>query len=147
MTVEAKPDLEQVKIAFEKFRAGTPPRGKARLPENLWAGAVALLDHYPFKQVWQELRLKPEYLKRRAGLAKNKSAPAIERTPKFLKLKASELTTLNNGANKNIAAQLPINQRSECRLVIERADGSRLQLNLPCDWSGIEALCNSFLRG
>ena len=146
MTVNPITDLEQVKIAFEKFRDGRPAGGKARLPENLWAAAVALLDHYPFKQVWQELRLKPEYLKRRAGLAKNKSAPAIERTPKFLTLKASELTALNNGANKNIAAQSPINQRSECRLVIERVDGSRLTLNLPIDWARIEGLCANFLR-
>jgi len=147
MTVNPISDLEQVKIEVEKFRAGRPTGSKARLPENLWAAAVALLDHYPFKQVWQELRLKPEYLKRRASLAKNKSIPAPERTPKFLTLKANELTALNNGADKNIAAQSPSHQRSECRLVIERVDGSRLTLNLPCDWARIEGLCANFLRG
>ena len=51
MSVNPITDLEQVKIAFEKFRAERPAGGKARLPENLWAAAVALLDNYPFKQV------------------------------------------------------------------------------------------------
>lgn len=150
MAANLKADLEEVKIAFEKFRAGRPAGGKARLPENLWAAAVALLEHYPFKQVWQELRLKPEYLKRRAGMASKKStAAAKEKSLKFLKLNTDELTAINNGANnganKNIIAQSSINQRSECRLVIERVDGSRLTLNLPCDWSRIESLCSSFL--
>jgi hypothetical protein len=149
MSVNPITDLEQVKIAFKKFRAGRPEGSKARLPENLWAAAVALLDHYPFKQVWQELRLKPEYLKWRAGLESKQRAVAApkEKSPKFLRLKANELTALNNGADQNIAAQSPSNQRSECRLVIERVDGSRLSLNLPCDWARIEGLCANFLRG
>jgi hypothetical protein len=148
MAANLKVDLEEVKIAFEKFRAGRPAGGKARLPEKLWAAAVALLDHYPFKQVWQELRLKPEYLKRRAGMASKKSTAAPkEKSLKFLKLNTDELTAINNGANKNIIASSSTHQESECRLVIERVDGSRLTLNLPCDWARIEWLCANFLRG
>ena len=102
MTANPKADLEQVKIALENFRAGRT--GKERLPENLWAQAVALLEHYRFNQVWQELRLKPEYLKRRAGMAKDKSAPSIiQRSPKFLTLSTDELAAINQGANKKLA--------------------------------------------
>ena len=62
-----------------------------------------------------------------------------------------ELTAHQDAARENVAARLP-NQAAECRLVIERGDGSRLTVNLPIDgfsqtdWSRIEALCASFLR-
>ena len=144
MSSNPKPDLQEVKSKFDSFRADR--KGKKELPENLWAEAVALLDHYPFQVVWRELRLKPEYLKRRAGLVKDNEVPKRERSPKFLALTSSELTEIKNAANKKIA--LPsVNQALECRLAIERGDGSRLQLNLPIDWPRIEALCSSFLRG
>ena len=84
MSANVQPDLQEVKSKFDSFRADR--QGKKELPENLWSEAVALLDHYPFQQVWRELRLKPEYLKRRAGLAKEKKVARRERTPKFLTL-------------------------------------------------------------
>jgi hypothetical protein len=145
MSANPKSDLEQVKKAFENFRAGRSAGSKKRLPENLWAQAVALLEHYPFRQVWQELRLKPEYLKLRAGLTSKERAIVKKKSPKFLTLKASELNAINNGANTT--APSSAKQTSECRLVIERVDGSRLTLNLPIDWSRIEELCADFLRG
>ena len=144
-----KADLEEVKQAFENFRAGRSERGKGRLPQHLWAAAVELLEHYPFNQVWQELRLKPEYLKRHAHQAKDKSTPSVKKRAKFLTISASQLATINNdqnGNNNNITAQAA-HQARECRLVIERVDGSRLTLNLACQLSDIEALCSSFLRG
>ena len=144
MSANPQPDLQQVKSKIESFRAGRT--GKERIPENLWAAAVALLDHYPFNVVWRELRLKPEYLKRRAGLVKDNEAPRRKKAAKFLALSAGELTAINNGANKNVTA-LSVNHGVECRLVIERVDGSRLTLNLPVEWSRIEALCSGFLRG
>src|SRR5437879_6086966 len=133
MSANPQPDLQQVKSKFENFRTGRV--SKERLPENLWAEAVALLDHYPFNVVWRELRLKPEYLKRRAGLGtKDSEAPPRKKPAKFLALTAGELTAIKDGVNKKTAAQ-SANQASECRLVIERVDGSRFTLNLPCDWS------------
>ena len=142
MSANAKPDLQELKTKLANFRAGRV--GKERIPENLWAEAVALLDHYPFNQVWQELRLKREYLQQRAAVAKGRRAVPIKKNPKFLTLTEHQLTTINNGASKNDAA---LNQAAQCRLVIERCDGSRLTLNLPVEWSRIEALCGSFLRG
>ena len=149
MRANSKPELQDVKTIFESFRAGRT--GKERLPENLWAAAVELLDHYPFREVWRELRVKPEYLKRRAELAKGRPTQPvekkIEKKKKFLALTACELTAINNGGKKNVADPLPTQAIDECRLVIERVDGSRLTVNVPIDWSRIEAMCSSFLRG
>lgn len=144
MSANPQTELEQLKSKIESFRAGRT--GKERIPENLWAEAVALLDHYPFQLVWRELRLKPEYLKRRAGIGKDKEAPRREKSPKFLTLTSSELTEIKNDTNKKLVPPA-VNETVECRLVIERSDGSRLQLNVPIDWPGIESFCRSFLRG
>src|SRR5207237_9799642 len=125
-----KPDLEQIKSKFENFRAGRS--GKERLPENLWAQAITLLEHYPLRVVCRELRLKPSYLKQRAEAAKEgrrdkfKFHKSVQKThsrsklnQKFLSLTANELTcaasTLQPGA-----------LTSECRVMIERTDGGRL---------------------
>ena len=129
---------------MKKFRAGR--QGKERLPENLWTAAIELLEHYPFGEVWRELRVKPEYLRRRAETAKGKPVQPVEKKKKFLALTGSELSAIKDGASKQMAA-LSANQAAECRLIIDRCDGSRLTLNLPIDWSRIETMCASFLRG
>lgn len=146
MSANPKPDLQEVKSKFASFRADR--QGKKEIPENLWAAAVALLDDYPFHVVWRELRLKPEYLKQRAGLLTDNKLPRRGRakTTKFLTLTSSELTEIKPQTNQQITHN-SVNQVLECRLVIERVDGSRLQMNLPMDWVRIEALCSQFLRG
>ena len=145
MSANPKADFEQIKRAFENFRAGRT--GKERLPENLWAQAITLLEHYPFRVVCRELRLKPDYLRRRAAAAKGVAMPAIKKPkPQFLTLTSRELTALKNDAGAG-ALQSKLPTGSQCRLIIERGDGSRLTLNLPIDWPRIEALCGNFLRG
>ncbi len=144
MSANPKPDLEEVKSKFESFRAER--KGKRELPEDLWAAAVALLEDYPFQVVWQQLRLKPTYLKRRAGLAKEEEAVRREKSLQFLTLTNSQLTQIKQQSDKKLAATT-VNQGMQCRMVIERGDGSRLQLNVAMDWVHIEALCASFLRG
>ena len=141
MSAHLQPDLEQVKTLFESFRAGRV--GKERLPENLWGHAIALLDQYPFRVVCRELRLKPDYLRQRAAAAKGNPARPVKKKPKFLTLTGRQLTAIKNGARKNVTDN---STPTECRIVIERTDGSRLTLNLPADWSSLEALCASFLR-
>ena len=146
MSANPQADLEQIKRAFENFRAGRT--GKERLPENLWAQAIRLLEHYPFRVVYRELRLKPEYLRRRAAAAKGIAVAAIKNKPKpkFLTLSSNELTAIKNEAGAATMPSAPATG-AQCRLIVERGDGSRLQLNLPIDWPRIEALCCSFLRG
>jgi hypothetical protein len=142
MSANPKPDFEQIKRAFENFRAGRT--GKERLPENLWAQAITLLEHYPFRVVCRELRLKPDYLRRRAA-AKGVSVAAKKPKPQFLTLTSSELKAIKN--NAGVALASATDSGKECRLIIERNDGSRLTLNLPIDWPHIEVLCGNFLKG
>lgn len=141
MSANPRPDLQQVKTAFENFRSGRVGKHKPRLPENLWAAAVGLLDHYPFDVVWRELRVKPNYLRKRATAAKGLPPQPVAKKPKFLALTARDLRAINSDPGENVTS------RSDCRLVIERGDGSRLTLNLPIDWLRIHELCTSFLRG
>ena len=125
MSANLKPDLEEIKSKFEKFR--TQRQGKKELPENLWADAVALLEHYPFSLVRRELRLKAEYLRMRAEGGKNRPVSPVQKKSKFLTVTGRDLTMV--GASKNIAAP-PSNKTAECRLVVERADGSRLAITM-----------------
>ena len=144
MSADPKLDLDEIKTAFENFRSGRVGKHKPRLPENLWAAAIGLLDHYPFDVVWRELRLKPDYLRKRAKSVKGSPTQPVEKKPNFLALTPRDLRAIKNGTNKNVTS---LSATAECRLVIERVDGSRLTLNLPVDWSRIEALYASFLRG
>jgi hypothetical protein len=152
MSAELKPDLEKVKRVFESFRAGR--RGKERLPENLWGEAIALLGQYPLSVVCRELRLKPNYLRQRAEAVRQGNTEKFKlhtslkkprATPKqeFFSLTAGQLNTVPN----NTQFLQPNSSTIECRVMIERRDGSRLQLTVPMDWTRIEALCVGFLRG
>jgi hypothetical protein len=140
MSANPKGDLEQVKIAFENFRGGR--RGKERVPENLWSQAIALLEHYPFRVVCRELRLKPNYLRQRAEavekgsrekfkLHRSVKRPRANPQQDFFRLTARDLSALPSQTQL-----LP--SSSACRVMIERADGSRLQLTVAMDWARIE---------
>lgn len=144
MKVKASPDLHFVRTEFEAWRARRI--GRERIPESLWASAVALLDRYPLNLICRELRLSPKQL-RKHRLA-NDQKPLQRKQPKqtFLKLSPRELSTQNLSAysvDSDSAHQL---NTGACRVVFERIDGSRLSLTLPLDWLKIEALCASFLR-
>lgn len=149
MSANPKADLQQVKIAFENFRGGR--RGKERLPENLWSQAIALLEHYPLRVVCRELRLKPNYLRQRAeavqkgSTEKFKLHSTVKKPRVKLKQDFLSLTTRELSAVEGQTQLLP--PTSACRVMIERTDGSRLQLTVAMDWARIEALCSGFLRG
>ena len=143
MSAQPKPDLAEIKAAFENFRRTRTNNEKPRLPEALWAAAVSLLEYYPFKVVVRELRLKPNYLRKRAAAVKGRPAPPLKQA-NFLTVTASQLDAIKDGRSNN---SISSTTTAGCRLVIEREDGSRLTLNLPVDWSRIEALCANFLRG
>jgi hypothetical protein len=153
--MKAKPqvDLAEIKIKFEEFRAGR--EGKERIPEELWAAAVALLAHYSSAEVCQQLRIKPAYLRARVtGTKPSQKSTTTKRQVKqstFLTLTEPQFTALHSNNTKAAPMALipssPINSTSECRIVIERGDGSRLTLNLPVDWPHIEAFFTNFLRG
>lgn len=157
MSAKPQVDLAEIKIKFEEFRAGR--QGKERIPEELWAAAVALLDRYSPAEICQQLRLKPAYLRSRVTGTKpsqkrtssKRSVKQIARPSAFLTFNQQQLAALQsnniNPAQGSLIPTNPINATGECRIVIERGDGSRLTLNLPVDWPHIEAFFTNFLRG
>lgn len=151
MSAEPQSDLQQVKIAFKNFRAARVGNAKPRLPEQLWSQAIALLAHYPFAVVCRQLRLKPDYLRQRAAAVQQGSTekfklhrsgkkPRAKVEQEFLRLTAQDVSIMPS------QTQL-LAPTNACRVMIERTDGSRLQLSVPMDWARIESLCASFLRG
>jgi hypothetical protein len=63
----AEAHLQEVAQQFAQWRQSRAnPRG-ARIPEALWAEAIALADVLPPTQVARYLQLKPQALKRRRG--------------------------------------------------------------------------------
>jgi hypothetical protein len=154
MSAELKPDLQEVKTLFKNFRARRVGNQKPRLPEQLWGEAIALLERYPFSVVCRELRLKANYLRQRAEAARQGSTakfklhrsakkPGAKPQQDFLSLTAGQLSAVP------ISTELiqPDSSSNECRVMIERRDGSRLQITVPMDWSRLETLCAGFLRG
>jgi hypothetical protein len=137
MNAEPQPELQQVKTAFKNFRAGRVDNAKPRLPEQLWSQAIALLEHYPFAVVCRELRVKPKYLRQRAATVQQSGIekfrlprPAKKSRTKpqqdFLPLTARDLSVMPS------QDQL-LSSTSACRVMIERTDGSRLQLTVAMD--------------
>jgi hypothetical protein len=141
MSANQQPNLSEVKIIFEKFRVSR--KGKEHLPESLWATAVALLAHYPFSVVRRELKLKADYLRKRAAMGGQPSAPAVKRKKSFLAITGQQLTAMNNVAAHN-TSDIVARAANQCCLVLERSDGNRLTITMPIDWPGIQSVCSNF---
>jgi hypothetical protein len=146
-------DLATARAELKVWRATR--KGKERIPEKYWDAAIALLEHYPFQKVRKELNLNTKQLKQRAeakGIKttqrqyKERNAVPHSRSNNqtFLKVSAGELINSPPSAN---TAQLPKASEQACRIVFERADGSRLSLNLPVELNLIQSICQSFLKG
>jgi hypothetical protein len=144
MNPAAQLDLERVKAEFSAWRA-TRSSGKERIPENLWRAAVGLLESYSLSAVSRQLKLKSNYLRKKAEAGGGKLPSESKSKQKFLSLTARQL--IANQIEPNNGAELSTQSSAgTCRVVLERADGSRLVLSVPIDRLGIEALVNSFLR-
>jgi hypothetical protein len=144
MKQNSSPDLHGVRAEFEAWRARRI--GRTRIPESLWAAALALLDRYPLTLICRELRLSPTQLHKRCA-ADNPKLP--QRQPPqqaFLELSSHALPTPKLLARSVASDSAALLTDGACRVMLERADGSRLSLTLPLDWLRIEALCASFLR-
>jgi hypothetical protein len=145
------PDLEQVKALFAAWHS-TRHSGRERIPENLWAAAIALLESYPISVVCRELRLKPDYLRKRAQANGFKLSPKrkTKQQREFLSLTAGQLITrpavLNMSGSSATQAEDNSSATSSCRIVLERFDGSRLMLCLPADCLGVNELLYNFLK-
>lgn len=140
-------DLSSIKEAFEKWRGER--KGRARIPEQLWSAAIELLDYYPFNKVREALKLNSKQLQNRAQAngkitrhrTYKKSQPSTKVKKAFLSVTAKDLIKANQSIYTNNEEMI---NGPQCRMVLEREDGSKLTLMLPINWSAIESICNKF---
>jgi hypothetical protein len=144
MKENASPDLHLVRTEFEAWRARRI--GRQHIPKSLWASALALLDRYPLTLICRELRLSPKQLRKRRAADNQKPQQRQPPQQAFLELSSRALPTPQRSARSVAPDSAPPLTDGACRVMLERADGSRLSLTLPLDWLRIEALCASFLR-
>jgi len=146
-------DLETVRAELQAWRAQR--KGRERIPEKIWKSAIMLLDMYPFHKVCKELSLNSKQLKKRAEVI----GKPIPHRPKANKAKAAQQNSKPKQAFLEFAAgdlinRLPVSDghhqkngsEQTCRIMIERADGNRLSLHLPIEWSLIQSICNGFIK-
>lgn len=126
---QTEEQLQEVAEQFAQWRQRRPnPRG-ARIPEALWAKAIALADVLPPTRVARHLGLKPHALKRRrgthgqpSGLPQPSQPPAfVEVTPQSRPLVATEVE-------------------------IQRPDGARLRITYSEKAPALAALVQAFLE-
>ena len=122
--------LSQLKRRFDQWRAGR--RVGARIPLNLWAGAVAAAVENGASRVAGELHLDYAVLKRRAALAGGK-ARSTELTPRFVELFAPVGPT-------SLASSQP-----QCVVEMDNARGAKMRVELSGNGlSGLSVLCSAF---
>jgi hypothetical protein len=122
--------LSQLKRQFDQWRAGR--KVGARIPSDLWAGAVAAALEHGAYQVSAQLHLDYVVLKRRAALAGGKAA-ATELAPQFVELFAAA------------APAAPASSRPECVVELDNARGAKMRVQLSgSGLAGLSALCSAF---
>jgi hypothetical protein len=132
------PDLAQTAAAFETWRA-TRTHQTAHIPDPLRRAAVALLDRYSMAEVCRTLHLRASRL---GKLQQERSLPARQPGP------PSSTPTFVELTDTGVLASAAPPSTPPCRVVLERADGSRLAVWVPSsDWAKLESLCSAFLAG
>jgi hypothetical protein len=122
--------VSPLKRQFEQWRAGR--KVGARIPSDLWAGAVAAAAEHGAYRVAAELRLDYSVLKRRAALAGG-TAPAAELAPRFVELFAP-------AGPATAATSCP-----ECVVELDNARGAKMRVQLNGHGlAGLSALCSAF---
>jgi len=128
-------DLLDLKAQFDSWRQTRINR--APIPADLRQAAISLLDRYSASTICRILRLNPRSLKPAAcANSAVASATASSGQPFF---------NLSHSAQR-LSSSPPAHSTNSCRLMLERADGSRLTLSLPeLDLLSISTVCANFL--
>lgn len=135
--------LQALKTALDDWR--TQQTGRKPIPQQFWDKAYELLGSHSIGTLSRALRLDYKKLKKHhlaANITQKSSAP-----PQFLEVAASQLAQSTSPPVEHSGPIILPQAVEACRIIFERADGSRLTLHLPTDWLKIEAICNNFLRG
>lgn len=124
---QAEDQLRHVAQQFTQWRQRrTPPRG--RIPQPLWAQAVALTQVLPLSRVAKRLGLCPQRLRQRGGgKAVAGGAPAQPVTPSFV-----EVT--------------PAWRSPTAEVEVQRADGARLRIIYSEATPALAPLLQTFLE-
>lgn len=102
--------LHHVTQQFAQWRASrTTPRG--RIPQPLWAQAIALTQHFPLTRVAQQLGLTPQVLKRRREATRTVAVPPPAPCPAHF-----------------VEVQAPAWRTATTEVEVQRADGTRLRI-------------------
>jgi hypothetical protein len=122
--------LSRLKRRFDQWRAGR--KVGARIPQELWAGAVDLVGEHGACRVAAELHLDYAVLKRRAGLAGGKVR--VQEAPQFVELFAPAGPTTPAGA-----------LRAECVVELDNARGAKMRVELSgMGLAGLAGVCSAF---
>lgn len=113
---------------FAQWRASrTTPRG--RIPQPLWAQAIALTQHLPLTRVAQQLGLTPQVLKRRG-----EATPAVALAP------------LAPCPAHFVEVQAPAWRTATAEVEVQRADGTRLRITYRDSVPALVPLLQTFLE-
>jgi len=135
MTDSIPPDLADLKAQFDSWRQARTTR--APIPADLRQAAISLLDRYSASTICRILRLNPRSLKPAATVNSSVASATAPSHQAFFNLSHSAQT---------LSSSLPAHSTNPCRLMLERADGSRLTLSLPeLDLLSITTFCANFL--
>ena len=122
--------LSRLKRQFEQWHAGR--KVGARIPQELWGGAVDLVGEHGACRVAAELRLDYAVLKRRVGLTGDKVR--VQETPRFVELLAPAGLATPAGA-----------VRPQCVVELDNARGARMRVELSGEGlCSLSALCSAF---
>lgn len=103
--------LQHVTRQFAQWRASRPT-SRGRIPQPLWAQAIALTASLPLTRVAHQLGLTPQVLKRRRDTARpGPESPCAPATPHFVEVPTAAWRS------------------STAEIEVQRADGSRLRIS------------------
>jgi hypothetical protein len=113
---------------FAQWRASRPT-SRGRIPQPLWAQAIALTEHFPLTRVAQQLGLTPQVLKRRRDETRPVAVPPPSPgTPHFVEVQTSAWRV------------------STAEVEVQRADGSRLRITYSDSVPALVPLLQTFLE-
>jgi hypothetical protein len=136
-------ELAKLQSRFEHWRSTRTTRSP--IPEDLLQAARALLNRYSASMVCRACRLHPNSLRKPAA-ALARSAPTDKALSKSAALTLPAFYSLSPAASLLESPVPAVN--ADCRLVLERPDGTRLTLTVPqLDAAWLSNLCSDFLRG
>ena len=120
--------LHHVTHQFAQWRTSRPtPRG--RIPQPLWAQALALTEHFPLTRVAQQLGLTPQVLKRRREATRPGAAPPpLPAPPAFVEVPGPAWRTATAEGE------------------VQRADGTRLRITYSAAVPALVPLLQTFLE-